>query len=1260
MSQGQQGPAGRRGKWYAVFGIVGIVVAALLACGVWASWSRHNLLMAVEANNRGVAAMEWYEEKPPGEDVIGYVKAIREFEEVVRLAPSWRAGKINLGIALLNSGNSNPPDLERAAAVFEQVLAEDPRDPYANYCLGILNQHKKYQSAGEYFRKVTEVDPDDPHAWFFLAQTTDDLEAQLACYQKAVRLCPSLTGAVFGLAQTYRHLDRDVEADRFLDEFKDLKDAHWETVVGLKYTEMGKYATVIDTRSQGLPAPTVGPLPLFLPDKKLQVQLASGARWATAADFGTGPVADLRRVVRERFGATIVVLDYDRDGKPDLFLAAAVVENGQVRDLLLHNEGNGVFKDVTAEAGLAVPHPTLGCTVADFDNDGYPDLLLTGAGSQRLFRNKRDGAFEDVTKAATLDTLTGVCLGAIFVDLDQDGDLDLLIAQYAATPEEALKAVRGEKTQSGGVVVYLNVGVAPAVPPSVNRPPLDCRWQRVDTLQFWYPLGPAAAAALGALPDNIDTLQALHGPSTSAVGLASSDLDGDNDLDLVVLTDRSSPAVVVNDRLLRFRRTALADALAGKVAWNGVLVMDADQDGRSDLLLLPKGQSPHLLMNRSAAGKPDPTTWFEAGPIKSPPLVQAATVDVDLDGWPDVVGLSDKRIPVLLHNKGGRLVEQPNGFGLDDAWPKDLVAVAAVSPKIGSTSAKFDKCKAFPDLLVWSESQGLMLYANQGNPNHGLLVDLVGQIRVFKFEAGRCATDGVGTWVVAQAGDLRTGIENATLSAGLGQSRQPLVLGLGLHSQATAVRLRWPDNTVQAELKVDCGVAKIEENNRKGGSCPILFAWNGERFEFITDFLGAGSIGELEVDGSTRPPRSEESVKIEHKRLAVKDGHYLLRIAEPMDEVTYLDQLQLVVVDYPTSVRVYPDERFTSDGSQPSQELIAFSEEVYPVSARDHKGRDVTQNLRHWDRKTVDGFAKRAWLGFAEEHFVELDFGDRLKGVNPDERVFLCLAGWTYYPYPESIYAAQQAGVAMLPPVLERQGQDGKWQKVADAGFPAGLPRMMLLDVTGKVTGPDCRLRLRTNLQIYWDQIFVAVRCHSVVTDQAAAGPPNTAQQTPRATCLDVADAQLGPCGLLKEFSPDGKLPTLYDHDRTDDVPLAGLAGKLTRYGDVTELLHQRDDRFVIFGAHDMLTVRFDARKLPPLPNGWQRSFVLRTWGYCKDTSPFTAHNATIEPLPFHGMSSYPYTRSEHYPDDALHRDYLRQYNTRPAKLGTIPLRSKK
>jgi hypothetical protein len=149
-------------------------------------------------------------------------------------------------------------------------------------------------------------------------------------------------------------------------------------------------------------------------------------------------------------------------------------------------------------------------------------------------------------------------------------------------------------------------------------------------------------------------------------------------------------------------------------------------------------------------------------------------------------------------------------------------------------------------------------------------------------------------------------------------------------------------------------------------------------------------------------------------------------------------------------------------------------------------------------------------------------------------------------------------------------------------------------------------------------------------------------------TPLEVGSATLASRGFLKEYSPDGRAPYLYDHDQLEAVPFSQMAGWLTRLGEVTELLRGCDDRFVIFGPGDELTIRFDARSLPALPPGWTRSFVLRTWGYCKDCGPFTATGATIEPLPFRAMSTYPYGPDEHYPQDAAHDDYRKRFNTRP------------
>src|SRR5262249_46843771 len=159
-----------------------------------------------------------------------------------------------------------------------------------------------------------------------------------------------------------------------------------------------------------------------------------------------------------------------------------------------------------------------------------PDLLLTGVGMQKLFHNTGAGKFEDVTPKATLDKLTSVCLGASFLDLDQDSDLDLLICELAARPEEAVKLLKGEKAASSGeLAVYLHVGSAPEVQsPTDKAPPLDCKFKKTP-ISGW------------------------QGPPSPLVGLAASDMDSDRDLDFLILGEHAAPGVIINDRLLQFR-----------------------------------------------------------------------------------------------------------------------------------------------------------------------------------------------------------------------------------------------------------------------------------------------------------------------------------------------------------------------------------------------------------------------------------------------------------------------------------------------------------------------------------------------------------------------------------------------------------------------------------------------------------------------------------------------------------------------------------
>src|SRR5262249_33543389 len=153
------------------------------------------------------------------------------------------------------------------------------------------------------------------------------------------------------------------------------------------------------------------------------------------------------------------------------------------------------------------------------------------------------------------------------------------------------------------------------------------------------------------------------------------------------------------------------------------------------------GRRPVLLLNRAAPGLKEAAQWFEPGPVDSPPLLQAQAIDLDLDGWTDIVALSDERRPVFLHNEASQrrgLIHVAEALGPDKEWPRDLVAI---------TVADFDG-DGFADVMVWSESQGLQLHHNRGNANYALPLELTGRRAVEPNGSKvRCNADGFGTWV---------------------------------------------------------------------------------------------------------------------------------------------------------------------------------------------------------------------------------------------------------------------------------------------------------------------------------------------------------------------------------------------------------------------------------------------------------------------------------------------------------------------------------
>jgi len=384
-------------------------------------------------------------------------------------------------------------------------------------------------------------------------------------------------------------------------------------------------------------------------------------------------------------------------------------------------------------------------------------------------------------------------------------------------------------------------------------------------------------------------------------------------------------------------------------------------------------------------------------------------------------------------------------------------------------------------------------------------------------------------------------------------------------------------------------------------------------------------------------PSPEEYLKIEPDQLQPRDGAYLLQMLENLEEVTYLDEAKLIALDHPKEIDVYPLGAFGGRDAGPLRKLaVERSARVYALRAIAHNDRDVTGALQKIDRTYADNFRLDRLAGYAEMHNLTLEFPE---AVTRMKRTALFLYGWVDFEYSSSNYAAYQAGVRLTPPVLEIENKEegGFRPLVEPMGFPPGLPRMISVDLTDQAPLASRRLRLRTNMRVFWDQIFIA----EPLEDSVAADKIKVNE-------IKLSGAHLHRRGFPREHSPDGREPRVYDYGILDNTqPFKVMTGDYTKFGAVTELLTRSDDRFVIFGKGEEVTLEFPVKGLPVVPKGSTRSFLLYANGYCKDMDPHTAYPDTVEPLPFHGMSAYPYPSGESYPDDAEHRDYRKTWNTR-------------
>jgi Flp pilus assembly protein TadD len=770
-----------------------------------------------------------------------------------------------------------------------------------------------------------------------------------------------------------------------------------------------------------------------------------------------------------------------------------------------------------------------------------------------------------------------------------------------------------------------------------------------------------------------------------ARSIAPGDFNNDGLIDLCVLTS-AGPVLLMNSKT-GFTRTSAA--LPAKPFHQAVWV-DYDHDYDLDLLLLGPGSV--LLRNAGAAGFEDRTSDF---PFVSGEALGGAAFRIipDTKGFDVVVTYASREATLYRDKLQGKYeaetVSIPGGARAltaadinNDGWIDLLYSTGSELFAARNAAGKFQ-----PAVLAPATEH----YAIADLSNRGVL-DIITTSGILRntgngqfttrpspgesctaFDAADFDADGRIDLVCIDGGTARiarntsplktnwlrvalTGVKSAKLAAGsevevkAGSRYQkkiytgaPLHFGIGAETTADTVRITWPNGLIQNEMKQAAGKPyKYEEAQRLSGSCPMIWSWNGREFEYITDVLGVAPLGASSGDGQYFPVDHDEIIQIGSESLRPKNGEYEIRITEELSEVAYLDHIRLMAVDRRSDVALYTNDKFKSPPF-PEFRLFTVARPIYPISARDEAGRDVREKLLRKDRTYPDAFS-RELSGVAELHHLSLDFGKEAASSN---NALLVLSGWVDWADGSTFLgAAQERRGGLIAPYLQVKDANGRWQTVIeDMGMPAGKPKAIVVDLAGKFLSDSREVRIVTNLCVYWDEIFLSA---------------GESESVPETRTVPLRSAELRFRGFSpNRIHPERKQPEHFTYAEPKPVSLWNpTPGLYTRYGAVDELTAAIDDRMIIMGSGDELVLRFDAAALPLPHPGFKREFLLLVDGWAKDRDANTAFSQSVEPLPFHRMSKYPYGPDERFPDTPEHAAWRAKYNTRPALQLIRPLRA--
>ena len=805
--------------------------------------------------------------------------------------------------------------------------------------------------------------------------------------------------------------------------------------------------------------------------------------------------------------------------------------------------------------GMPIPESVIISTV-DLDGDGVQDLVLGGDGSPIPLMGGPEGQFVAAPEHPLADG--GEAVATLWGDLDDDGLVDVVLCGPTGTRI----------------------------------------WRQ--TTDTW-------------VPD-----QVLDEEPCRAGTVADADHDGDLD---VFTVGPDGNELHSNNRDGSFRRLAAEHGLTGRGDGRQALLADFDNDRDLDILVVNR-EPPHDIWQNDRTWEYRPLPGLDD--LRATALVAVTVVDADADGHREIYGLDD----------AGALLRWRRDA---DAWTRDELSPGSTSLDRGELDvADFDG-DGRPELLsvrrdgfdVVDPRTGMVVFeqaldnlgsaiALMQDPGRGPAVVAAHRGGISTWPAGsgrhpflalsptgmsdadqmRSNASGIGTLVQSRAASRWTVLDRLDPHSGPGQSLQPLLIGLGGHHQADFIALAWTDGVSQTELDLAAGEHHvIAEKQRQLASCPVLFAWTGEAFEFVSDVLGGAALGYLDAPGRYAPPRPFEGLLLDATSLAVRDGRYQLKLAEPMEENAYLDAARLTVYDLPPGWHMVLDERVAVRGEPATGRPITFRHAESPVSVTTADGGDVTELALFDDQRAPPpGELDHRFIGLlSKDQVLTVEFAAPLES----QGAVLVADAWIEYPYSQTVFAAWQAGLRYRPATLEARTVDGDWQEVAvEFGYPAGMPRTMALPLPNLPRG-TVALRLSSNMEIYWDRL-------RVVWEEPLDG-------VAKASLAPIA-ARVARAGFAKRTTGPQRLPH-YDYaNRSPYWDAKAPRGFYTAYGDVMGLVRDEDGALAIITSGEEVHLEFAA--LPDPPPEHHRFFRITFHGWAKDMDLYTLHGDTVSPLP--------------------------------------------